>query len=159
MEYGDVDHVWDLMKKINICMLASWDGRELHARPMGAYVRREDNAVFFLTDAGKHKEGEIARYAKVCLAFSDTSGQKYVSLSGPAQILNDRNKIRELWGTPARAWWDSPDDPNIHVLKVTPEEAEYWEGPGKAMAYVKMATAAMTGNRPDMGENRKVAMR
>jgi hypothetical protein len=26
-------------------------------------------------------------------------------------------------------------------------------------AYVKMATAAMTGNRPDMGESRKVAMR
>ena len=47
MEHADIDRVWDLMKKINLCMLARWDGRELHARPMGAYVRREDNAVFF----------------------------------------------------------------------------------------------------------------
>lgn len=159
MEHTDIDRVWDLMQKINICMLASWDGRELHARPMGTYVRREDNAVFFLTDARKHKEDEIAHYSKVCLAFADTGSQKYLSVSGPAQVLNDRGKIRELWGTPAKAWWDSPDDPNIHVLKVVPEEAEYWEGPGKTVAYVKMAAAAMTGTRPNMGENRKVAMR
>ena len=31
----DIDRVWELMKKISICMLASWDGHELHARPMG----------------------------------------------------------------------------------------------------------------------------
>jgi hypothetical protein len=27
------------------------------------------------------------------------------------------------------------------------------------VAYIKMATAALTGHRPDMGENRKVGMR
>jgi general stress protein 26 len=126
---------------------------------MGAYVRREDNAVYFLSDAGKHKEAEIEQYSKVCLAFADTSGQKYVSLAGHAEVTNDRAKIRELWGTPAKAWWNSPDDPNIRVLKVTPAEAEYWDAPGATVAYVKMAAAALTGNRPDMGENRKVAMR
>ncbi|HEX4407885.1 MAG TPA: pyridoxamine 5'-phosphate oxidase family protein [Xanthobacteraceae bacterium] len=156
---ADTDRVWELMKKISICMLATWDGRELHARPMGAYVRREDNAVYFLSDVNRHKDDEIARYGKVCLAFADTSGQNYVSVAGHAEVLNDRGKIRELWGTPAKAWWDSPDDPNIRVLKVTPAEAEYWDAPGKTVAYIKMATAAMTGSRPDMGENRKVAMR
>lgn len=154
---ADTDRVWELMKKISICMFATWDGRELHARPMGAYVRREENAVFFLADAGRHKE--IARYDKVCLAFADTSGQKYVSLAGHAEVSNDRAKIRDLWGTPAKAWWESPDDPNIRVLRVTPQEAEYWDAPGAAVAYVKMATAALTGNRPEMGENRKVGMR
>jgi general stress protein 26 len=118
----DVTRVWGLMKKIGICMLASWDGRELHARPMGAYVRREDNAIFFLTDARRHKDEEIQQYGKVCLAFADTSGQKYVSLAGHAEVSNDRGKVRELWGTPAKAWWGSPDDPNIRVLKVTPAQ-------------------------------------
>jgi Pyridoxamine 5'-phosphate oxidase like len=41
------DRVWELMKKIGICLLASWDGEELQARPMGAYVRPDENAVFF----------------------------------------------------------------------------------------------------------------
>jgi general stress protein 26 len=156
---ADVTRVWDLMKKIGICMLASWDGRELHVRPMGAYVRREDNAIFFLTDARRHKDEEIRQYGKVCLAFADTGGQKYVSLAGHGEVSNDRGKVRELWGTPAKAWWNSPDDPNIRVLKVTPAEAEYWDSPGTTIAYVKMVTAAMTGTPPDMGDNRKVAMR
>jgi general stress protein 26 len=149
---ADTDRVWELMKKISICMFATWDGRELHARPMGAYVRRD------LSDARRHKDDEIRQYSKVCLAFADTGGQNYVSLAGHAEVSSDRAKVRELWGTPAKAWWDSPDDPNIRVLKVTPVEAEYWDAPGKTVAYIKMATAAMTGNRPDMGENRKVAM-
>jgi general stress protein 26 len=156
---ADTDRVWELMQKISICMLASWDGRELHARPMGAYVRREDDAIYCLSDARRHKDGEIRQYSKVCLAFADTSSQNYVSLSGHAEISSDRGQIHKLWGTPAKAWWESPDDPNIRVLKVTPAEAEYWDAPGKTMAYIKMATAAMTGHRPDMGENRKVGMR
>jgi general stress protein 26 len=156
---ADTDRVWELMKKISICMFAAWDGRELHARPMGAYVRREDNAVFFLADARRHKDAEIEQYGKVCLAFADTGGQKYVSLAGHAEVTSDRGKIRELWGTPAKAWWDSPDDPNIRVLKVTPQEAEFWDGPGTTIASIKMAAAALTGHRPNMGENRKVAMR
>jgi general stress protein 26 len=72
---ADTDRVWELMKKISICMFASWDGRELHARPMGAYVRREDNAVFFLADARRHKDAEIEQYGKVCLAFADTAAR------------------------------------------------------------------------------------
>jgi general stress protein 26 len=108
---ADSDRVWELMKKISICMLATWDGRELHARPMGAYVRHEENAIYFLSDASHHNEEEIARYGKVCLAFADTSGQNYVSLAGRAEVSADQNKIKELWGTPAKAWWNSPDDP------------------------------------------------
>lgn len=147
------------MKKIDVCMLATWDGRELHARPMGAYVRREDNAVYFLSDVRRHKDDEIRQYRKVCLAFADTGGQKYVSLAGHAEVSSDRGKIRELWGTPAKAWWDSPDDPNIRVLKVTPQEAEFWQGSGTTLSTIKMAAAAVTGTRPDMGENRKVGVR
>jgi general stress protein 26 len=111
----DIDRVWELMKKISICMLASWDGHELHARPMGAYVRREDDAIYFLTDARHHKDQDIARYPKVCLAFADTSGQKYVSLAGVTGVSSDRGKIRELWGTPA--WCCSNTEPNSLLLR------------------------------------------
>lgn len=155
----DTDRVWELMKKIGICMLATWDGQQAHARPMGAYVRREDGVVYFLTDARRHKDDDIRAFPRVCLAFADTGGQKYVSVSGDAAVSNDRNTIRELWGTPAKAWWESPDDPNIRVLKVTPRDAEYWDSPGTTVSYIKMAAAALTGTRPDMGDNRKVAMR
>jgi general stress protein 26 len=155
---GDAARVWELAGKIGIAMLASWDGRALHARPMSAHVAREENAVYFLADRRHHKDDDMRKYPTVCLAFADTGGQRYVSVTGEAQVSNDRARIRDLWSTWAKAWWSSPDDPDICLLRVTPTQAEYWDGPGKVVTSIKMAVAAATGERPDLGDNRKVAM-
>jgi general stress protein 26 len=154
----DTDRVWELMKKIGFAMLVTRDGEKLRARPMSAYLDRDSNAVYFLTDARRHKDEEIARNPSVNLAFANASDQKYVSVTGTAIVSNDRAKIKQLFSTPAKAWWDSAEDPNIRVLKVTPDDAEFWDSPGSVISYVTMAAAAMTGTRPDLGDNRKVAM-
>lgn len=155
---GDVRRAWELMKKITFAMLATRDGEKIRARPMAAYVEPDDNTIYFLTDARRHKDDEIARNSNVNLSFADTGGQKYVSVCGTAAISNDRAKIRELFSTEAKAWWKDAEDPNIRVLKITPQEAEYWDSPGTIVSYVKMAVAAATGSRPAIGENRKVAI-
>ena len=156
----DKDTAWNLMEKIAVCMLVTHDGSgdELRARPMGAHLMRDENTIYFLTDARKHKDDEIEKNQNVCLTFADTSSQKYVSVTGVARVSNDRSKIAELWSTPARAWWDSKDDANIRVLQVSPSAAEYWDGPGSVVAYAKMAAAALTGTRPNLGENKRVAL-
>lgn len=157
-EQGDIERVWKLMNKIGICMLASHDGRLIRGRPMAAHVDREENCIYFLTDADSHKDEEIERDPTVAVFFADTSGQNYVALSGDAVVSDDRAKIKELWSTPAKAWWDDPEDPSIRVLKVTPRDAQYWDGPGTIAAYAKMAVAAMTSGTPDMGDQAKVRM-
>ncbi len=154
----DEDRVWDLMETIGFAMLVTHDRGKLRARPMAAFVDRDESAIYFLTDARHHKDEEIAANPAVNLAFADTGGQKYVSVSGTAVVSNDRRKIRELFSTPAKAWWESADDPNIRMLRVVPDEAEFWDAPGTVVSYVKMAAAAVTGSRPDMGDNRKVSM-
>jgi general stress protein 26 len=154
----DSDRAWELMKKIGFAMLVTRDGDKLRARPMSPYLERENNAIYFLTDVHRHKDDEIARNPNINLSFADPSGQKYVSVGGTAAVSNDRAKIRELFSTPAKAWWDSADDPNIRVLKISPEEAEFWDSPGTIISYVKMAAAAVTGTRPEIGDNRKVAI-
>jgi general stress protein 26 len=154
----DIDHVWELMKKIGFAMLITRDGDRLRARPMSAYLERDEHAIYFLADARHHKDEEIARDPSVNLSFADAGSQKYVSVTGTAVVGNDRAKIKQLFSTPAKAWWNSADDPNIRLLKITPEEAEFWDSPGAAISYVKMATAAMTGSRPEVGDHRKVAM-
>ena len=155
-EYDEANKAWDLIEKIGFCMLTTRNGSDLRARPMAAHAERMESAIYFLTDVDGHKDDEIARNPNVCLAFADSKGQKYVSVSGTAQVLNDRARIRDLWATPAKAWWDSPDDPSIRVLKVTPDFAEYWDSPGRLISYVKMAAAAVSNVRPDMGETAKV---
>ncbi|UZE49633.1 pyridoxamine 5'-phosphate oxidase family protein [Rhodopseudomonas sp. P2A-2r] len=155
---ADIDRTWELMKKIGFAMLVTHDGDKLRARPMAAHVDRDANTIYFLTDARRHKDEEIARNPNINLSFADASDQKYVSVTGTAEVSNDRAKIKELFSMPAKAWWDSAEDPNIRVLKVTPDDAEFWDSPGSAISYVKMAAAAVTGTRPDIGTNRKVAI-
>jgi general stress protein 26 len=155
---ADIARTWELMKKIGFAMLVTKDGDKLRARPMSAYLDREANAIYFLSDARKHKDDEIAKNPQINLSFADAGDQKYVSVTGTAVVSNDRAKIRELFTTTAKAWWDSAEDPNIRVLKITPDDAEFWDSPGTVISYVKMAAAAVTGTRPDIGTNRKVAI-
>jgi general stress protein 26 len=152
------ERVWKLSEKIAICMFSTWDGEQLRSRPMGAHVVRDEHAIYFLTDARQHKDEQVERYPQVSLAFADTGAQKYVAIAGRASVSNDRAKIRQLFTTTAKAWWDSADDPNIRVLKVSPVDAEYWDGSGTTISYMKMAVAAATGSRPEIGENRKTSM-
>lgn len=121
---SDLDRVWKLMDSFGFCMLATREGDDIRSRPMAAHVVRDENAIYFLTDVDSHKDDEIEAEPNVGLAFADSGGQKYVSVSGLAAVSNDRAKIRELWSTPAKAWWDSADDPSIRVLKVTPKDAQ-----------------------------------
>lgn len=155
---ADAQQVWHLMKRITFAMLVTRDGDQLRSRPMAAHLDPERRAIYFLTDARRHKDDEIARDHRVNLAFADVSRQNYVSVSGFAAVSNDRAKIRELFSTPAKAWWDGADDPNIRLLEIVPEEAKYWDSPGTLVGTVKMAMAAVSGGRPDLGDNRKVSI-
>lgn len=155
---SEIQHVWDLAKKIQVAMLANWDGQNPHSRPMHAHVQQDENAFYFLADKRQHKSEELKKYPTVCLAFADAGNQKYVSITGEATVSDDRAKIKELWTTWAKAWWPSAEDPNICLLKVIPTQAEYWDTPGKIVNSIKMAVAAATNTRPDIGENRKVAL-
>jgi general stress protein 26 len=156
MSHDDVDRIWQLMKSISFCMFSTWNGKRLHSRPMGAFVRPEEGAVYFFTDERAHKDDEIRAYPKVCLAFGDTRGQKYVSVSGTAEISADRDKIKELWVIPAKVWWKTPDDPHLRLIKVTPKEAEYWDAPGNLISGLDVVFALATGTHPTVGKHKKV---
>jgi general stress protein 26 len=155
-EAHDVERVWKLMDKIKICMLASLDGEKIRARPMAAYARQNDGLVYFLTDARGHKDEEIARDENVCLIFAEPKDGKYLTVTGRARVTNNRVLINDLWNTAAEAWWDGPEDPSIRLLEVTPEDAQFWEGPHGLVATVAMVIAAATSGPPVMGDQRKV---
>ena len=93
---GDAGRVWELMKKIGFAMLVTRDGNRLRARPMSAHLEPDENAIYFLTDARRHKYYEIARDPNINLSFADTGGQKYVSVTCTAAISNDRARINPV---------------------------------------------------------------
>ncbi|CAM5767543.1 pyridoxamine 5'-phosphate oxidase family protein [Bosea minatitlanensis] len=160
MSRNDQDRVWDLVDSIKFAMLVTHDGDGdgLRARPMHANARREDDAIYFLTDRRDQKDDEIRLNDAVCLAFADPSDQRYLSIGGVATLLDDRALVKSLWAAADKLFWDSPDDPDIRVLRVRPTSAEYWDSPGKIVTSVKMAAAALTGAKPQLGDHRKVSL-
>jgi general stress protein 26 len=155
---GKADRVWTLMNEIGVAMVVTHKDRgdELRARPMAARLDGEENAIYFLTDAAAPKDGEVDRNPNICLAFSDIKGQKYVSLTGRGEISNDRAKIKQFWSVGDKVFWPDADDPAIRLLRVAPEDAEYWEGAGLIVSSVRMIASAISGARPELGDNEKV---
>ncbi len=150
--------IWELSKKIDICMFTTWDGKRQRARPLSARVNRDEHAIYFLVDAEGAKNPQIEEYPTVLLTWSDNSSYKYVTMSGHSSLSNDRAKIAELWGKTDTAWWDDENDPSIRLITVSPAEGELWDSPNKFVATAKMVAAAVTGVKPSMGDNAKVKL-
>ena len=150
------DRVWELARKTDICMFSTWDGEHQQARPMSARVARDEHAIYFLTSAGSKKLPQIDEYPTVGLNFADTGSMKFVSITGQAAVSNDSAKIKELRTAIHKAWWDDETDPDIRLLTVTPETAELWDSPNRAVAFSAMLISAVTGAKPKMGDNATV---
>lgn len=154
MSDSDPVRAWKIAENCRVCFFGLSD----HQMPMSPIIRKDEGAIYFLTDARSEKVQEVGVEHVVQLTFSDHSANDYLFIEGDAQVSNDREKIRDLWSPFAKAWWDSPDDPNIRLITVSPNRAEFWDGPGNITASAKMLFAAATGGRPDMGDNRKTGM-
>ena len=155
-DHDDVKRVWKMMEDIHLCMFITHDGDAIRARPMDARVREAENALYFLTDANSHKTDEVSADGSVCLTFVKPGSGNYLAVTGTGRLLNDRVLIRDLWSPAAQAYWDSEDDPNIRVIEVIPQDAQYWDGPGAVAATIALVSAAVMGKRPDLGDNAKV---
>jgi len=107
-------------------------------------------AIYILAIKGEDSARQIQADSEVVLSFQ--KGVSFVVVHGNAHAPDDRAKIKELWNAFDKAWWDGPEDPRIRLLTITPASAEYWESPGKLIAYADMLVAAATGKRPSTGE-------
>jgi len=150
-----------LIKDIDFGMLTTMDDGYLRSRPM--FINGEidqDMALWFFTDASSHKVDEVEHEHQVNVSFSSPDKQRYVSVSGTAELVRDRRKMQELWKPELKAWFPKElDEPNIALLKVKAEKAEYWDAPSgwvaEAISFVK---AAATGEKANSGENAKISL-
>jgi general stress protein 26 len=160
---SDLYKLRELVKDIDFCMLTTVDeGGALHSRPMSSNGDIDASGdIWFFTNASSHKVSEIEKLPKVNVSFSDPDNQRYVSVSGTAKIVRDRAKIDELWRPEFKIWFPKgKEDPEIALLRVGLEKAEYWDSPSSTIGYaLSFVSSLMTGKEPDMGENRKVDLK
>ncbi|MCM3706841.1 MULTISPECIES: pyridoxamine 5'-phosphate oxidase family protein [Cytobacillus] len=121
----ELETVRELIKDIDTAMLTTVTEEGLVSRPMKTQEIEFDGDLWFFTKKETAKYEEILHDQDVNVAYA---GKSYVSVRGKAEIVEDLEKKKELW---SKAYEEimqtSYDDPNVVLIKVKTEAAEYWE--------------------------------
>jgi len=156
----DFEKLKEMLKDIDFCMLTTLDEEgDLHSRPMSLNSDIDDEGnLWFFTSANSLKAHEISASPRVNASFADTDSHQYVSVSGSAELVYDRNKIKELWKPILKAWFpDGPDQSDLALLRIRIEKAEFWDSPSSTVAQVfSFVSAIVTGKQVELGENKKL---
>lgn len=153
----------DLLEDMDVAMMITYTGGQTpHARPMQIAEAGDDGEIFFATSLDSGKIRDIEMDPRVMLTMQE--GSVYVSLTGTAHLSTDRTLIDELWSEAWQVWFpEGKDDPNIVIVRVEPEEAEYWDNSGlEGVSYAMTALKAyVKGERPsetDAAQHGKVRL-
>jgi general stress protein 26 len=158
-EQSHLDHIWDIIERVGVCMLTTRFADGLRARPLEARPDRAAGVLWFVTDNTSVKEREIEDAHDVGLVFVDAKANAYLSLTARADVWHDHTKAAEIWKSTDNMWWHGPNDSNVCVLRVTPLTAELWDGPAsKAVTAFEFVKAQILGAEPNLGENRKITV-
>lgn len=154
--------LWNLIKDTRFCMLSHRHGDgTLHSHPLTTQNRElgEDGCLYFFVSKSTELGQRLQHDGNVNLAYANTDEDTWVSVTGSARVLDDPAKKKELFSAMARAWFPGgPEDPDMELVEVRIEEAEYWNvKENKLLQLLKMGKAAVTGTRPKkMGEHSEV---
>jgi len=141
-----------LVEDIDFTMLTTQDDHgRLVSRPMSTREMDENGDIWFFTSEETKKVDELTEDHDVGLAYCDPKGMRYVSVTGRASLVHDRERMRELWDPALDIWFeDGLDTPGVALLKVTPVETEFWEpAHGKLVMAAGMLKSLFTRDTPD----------
>ena len=97
------------------------------------------------------------RSASLNVSYSSKSG--WVSLSGTAQVSEDRAKLKELWDASAGIFMTGgPEDASNVLLRIDGSTAEFWESPGTVSSAIELAKGLVGRGTPDLGDNDTVPL-
>lgn len=160
---GSRQELAELLRDYDTALLTTRDGEgHFHTRPMAVQRRPFDGALWFATSRDSAKVHELADNPECGVAFySGGHSATYVSLSGRAQLVEDRAKIHEFWDPTWKAWFPrGPDSGDIVLVRVEPTRAEYVHPKtGKLRVLAAAVTRAVTGQeRPPIAEKREIGL-
>lgn len=118
----------ELIKDIPTAMITTVSTEnKLHSSPLMAQEVKFDGNLWFLISKQSLKIPDIQRDSHVNVSYASPYG-KYVSVTGKAELVQDSQKVSEIWCKHYESWFPmGPSDSNIQLLKIQVEKAEYWE--------------------------------
>jgi general stress protein 26 len=108
-----------------------------------------DGAVWLLTKLRAPKVGEVEENHRVNLNYISSKAGRYVSLSGTASLVRDPQRVADLWKKRHRKWFpEGKNDPELALLRVQVERAEYWDDADGKMVVFSAQAAAPSNDEP-----------
>jgi len=156
---ASIEKLRSLIKDIQFAMLTTSEADgTLRSRPMATQQAPFDGDLYFFTYGRSPKVEEAQQHHQVNLSYANPDDNVYVSVSGTAQLLRDRQKMEQLWNPIYKAWFpDGLDEPDIALLKVNVDQAEYWDSTNnKLVQLAGFVKALVTGKPAQGGENEKL---
>jgi general stress protein 26 len=142
------EHLHDLLTAFDHGMLvtrANTGG--LRARPMAVAEIDSTGDLWFATSGHSGKIDDVQFDPQVCVTFQDDG--RYLSLTGEAQFVDDRPRIKQLWREAWRPWFpQGEEDPALVLLRISLNSGEFWDRAGLAgVQYVLEAARARIAGR------------
>ena len=147
-----------LGEDIRFCMYTTFGNGRIDSRPMTTLDIDDNGNVWFFTSRNTDIGKETNWGESVTLIYADPKNSSYLSVAGQAAVVNDEQKKEELWNVMTKAWFPGgKDDPDLVLLKVTTDEAAYWDSNSSRMVvFFSMLKAAVTGTTPEGGDHGKL---
>ena len=152
LKQEEMETLRELIKDIDTAMLTTVTEEGLVSRPMKTQEIEFDGDLWFFTKKATNKYDEILHDQDVNVAYA---GKSYVSVRGRAKIVEDLDKKKELWSTAyGEIMQTSYDDPNVILIKVIAEAAEYWETGNltKKIAFLYKRMTGQSSKSTDVNE-------
>ena len=138
-------------------MVTGFAKRPLNAVPMTTKKVDKEGNIWFLSPKDSAHNQNIEMNEEVQLLYSDPSDMEFLSVYGQAEITRDKSLIDDLYNSRTDNWFEGKDDPNITVIKITPQEAYYWDTKAnKYITLLKIGMGAVTGKNQDVGVKGKM---
>jgi general stress protein 26 len=163
-----IEDLYHLIEGISVCMMTTRceNTGKLVSRAMSP---RKPNPkipadLWFFANNTTHKFEELKADPNVNLAFYKSGSAEWISVSGTAEIRNDRNKIEELYAPDIKAWFGdlgdgvhngSATDPRISLIFVKADTVHYsLKDTSMPVQMFNIAKGMITGEPPKVSSER-----
>lgn len=145
----DQQRLLEVIGDIPIAMLTTFTSDGPRSVPMARQEVDPTAELWFITARDTEHVRSIQADPRVSLTFA--TSDSWAAAYGRATVVDDLDKLRELWTTFAEAWLPGgPEDPNATLLRVDLEHGEFWDTPGSKVAtLISLAKSKITGETYD----------
>jgi len=159
MSNDENDRVIELLRGSKVAMLTFHDtDGKLLSKPMATQDVDFDGTIRFIAERSSDKARAVEADPRVNVSYSNNGS--WVSVAGTARVVNDVEKLKELWDSFTSSWLEGgPDNPENVLIEVDADSAEYWAAPGgsKVISLANLVKSKLTGSRIE-GDNERVEL-